>query len=65
MYANVPCYNLQALHEHIKHDLPHTPSGLVETWGIIIAALQKQAVDPAATCTIDLPPPKTGDAAQK
>merc|ERR1712137_852766 len=32
MYTMVPCYNLERLHDLIKHDLPPTPNGFVETW---------------------------------
>jgi hypothetical protein len=28
----VPCYNLERLHGIVKHDLPPTPNGFVETW---------------------------------
>jgi fatty acid desaturase len=35
MYAAVPCYNLAALHEAIKHDLPPTPDGIVAVWQVI------------------------------
>ena len=31
MYAAVPCYNLGRLHEAIKHNLPRSPNGLLET----------------------------------
>ena len=47
MYASVPCYNLGKLHEQIKHDLPHCPVGLIETWKQIIGILGKQKEDPA------------------
>ncbi len=46
MYASVPCYNLGRLHEYIKHDLPHCPIGLVETWKQITGILKKQKMDP-------------------
>ena len=32
MYANVPCYNLAALHKAIAHDLPPTPDGIAGVW---------------------------------
>ncbi len=46
MYASVPCYNLGKLHRYIKHDLPHCPVGLIETWKQIIGILKKQKEDP-------------------
>ncbi|HLV37546.1 MAG TPA: fatty acid desaturase [Spirillospora sp.] len=45
MYAAVPCYNLGKLHALIRHDLPHCPRGLVETWREIIAILRRQRAD--------------------
>ena len=58
MYANVPCYYLAELHQAIKHDLPHTPSGLVEVWQVIGEVMKKQALDKGATCDIVLPAKK-------
>lgn len=55
MYAAVPCYNLARLHAAIKHELPHTPNGLRETWGVIIPILNKQAVDPTYEFVPELP----------
>lgn len=46
MYAAVPCYRLGALHAAIKHDLPHTPDGLLETWRVIVPILRRQQIDP-------------------
>lgn len=43
MYTQVPCYNLKALHEAIKHDLPPTPNGLLEVWKDVSAAMNSQA----------------------
>lgn len=45
MYAAVPCYNLGKLHALIRHDLPHCPRGLVETWREIIVILRRQRAD--------------------
>jgi len=45
MYANVPCYNLDRLHQTIKHELPPTPNGIIEVWTIIIDILKKQDAD--------------------
>jgi fatty acid desaturase len=54
MYAAVPCYNLEKLHNQIKTDLPHSP-GLVEAWKLIIAILKKQALDPGYQYSVKLP----------
>lgn len=45
MYAAVPCYNLAGLHRLIRHDLPHCPQGLWETWLEIIPIIRKQQAD--------------------
>jgi fatty acid desaturase len=58
MYAAVPCYNLAALHEAIKHDLPPTPEGLVAVWKIIAEDLRHQAEDPTWVEPIALPSEK-------
>lgn len=55
MYAAVPCYNLAALHEEIKHDLPPTPNGIVETWKTIAKAVENQRTDPSYFQKVDLP----------
>jgi fatty acid desaturase len=55
MYAAVPCYNLAKLHQHIQHDLPHCPNGLVEAWREIAAILEKQKADPAYQHVAALP----------
>ncbi len=55
MYAAVPCYKLARLHAAIKHDLPHCPNGLLETWRQIIAILRRQKVDPAYQYVPTLP----------
>lgn len=57
MYAAVPCYNLSKLHKMIKADLPHCPSGLVETWGLILNIQKKQETDPAYQFHAELPTP--------
>lgn len=59
MYAAVPCYNLAALHEHIKHDLPPTPNGLAEMWLLIRRVVAKQAVDPNYVQQVLLPESKS------
>jgi fatty acid desaturase len=55
MYAAVPCYNLAKLHAQIAPDLPHCPSGLLESWRAIIAILQKQKLDPEYQYIAELP----------
>ena len=55
MYAAVPCYHLATLHEAIKHDLPPTPNGFVETWRAIGTTLRKQALDPSYQPAVCLP----------
>lgn len=57
MYAAVPCYNLGKLHRLIKHDLPHCPNGLVETWREILAILKIQREDPEYQHIPELPNP--------
>ena len=59
MYAAVPCYNLAALHQAIKHDLPPTPNGLVEMWKLIVGVVRKQASDPTFVQPVALPKPKS------
>ena len=57
MYAAVPCYNLGKLHKLIKHELPHCPAGLFETWKQIITILKKQKTDPEYQYVPELPMP--------
>ena len=57
MYAAVPCYNLGKLHKLIKHELPHCPVGLFETWKQIITILKKQKTDPEYQYVPELPMP--------
>jgi fatty acid desaturase len=57
MYAAVPCYNLGKLHKLIKHELPHCPVGLFETWKQIITILKKQKTDPEYQYVPELPVP--------
>jgi fatty acid desaturase len=58
MYAAVPCYNLSKLHAAIKHDLPHCPVGLVETWKEIITIVKQQQIDPTYQYVAELPAPR-------
>jgi len=46
MYAGVPCYHLKRLHEAVKHDLPPSCHGLVETWAQILYIQHRQKHDP-------------------
>jgi fatty acid desaturase len=55
MYAAVPCYKLARLHAAIKHDLPHCPNGLYETWTVIIGILRRQKTEPAYQFAPELP----------
>ncbi len=55
MYAAVPCYHLGRLHKLIKHDLPHCPRGLIETWVHIIGVLRRQKREPDYQFTAELP----------
>ena len=57
MYAAVPCYNLGKLHRLIKHELPHCPVGLYETWKEIITILKIQETDPEYQYLPELPVP--------
>jgi fatty acid desaturase len=57
MYAAIPCYNLGKLHRLIKHELPHCPTGLYETWKEIITILKIQETDPEYQYTPELPAP--------
>ena len=62
MYAAVPCYNLPKLHRLIKHEMPHCPNGLYETWTGINAILQRQKVDPNYKFVAELPKKATSAA---
>ncbi len=46
MYAAVPCYNLPALHEAIRHDTPEPIKGLIGTWKQIRHIQRRQREDP-------------------
>lgn len=56
MYAAVPCYRLHRLHLLIRHDLPHTPHGLIAVWREIALILRRQARDPDYQHLPSLPP---------
>ena len=55
MYAAVPCYKLGRLHRLIKHDMPHCPNGLVETWTQIAGILRRQKEDPSYQYVAEVP----------
>lgn len=55
MYAAVPCYKLDRLHQLIKHDLPPCPRGLVATWREIAAIQKIQQTNPAYQHVVALP----------
>jgi fatty acid desaturase len=46
MFAGVPCYNLQRLHEAIRAEMPVCTNGLIATWRQIDWILKKQVQDP-------------------
>ena len=46
MFANVPCYNLKALHAEVAHDMPK-PRTLVGAWQEMRNTWHKQQVDPS------------------
>ena len=58
MFPVVPCYNLRALHEAIKHDLPPRPKGIIEVWRVITECLRQEAADPKWRAPIQLPKAK-------
>jgi len=55
MYAAVPCYHLDRLHRLIRHDLPPTPHGLVETWREIGEIMKRQEAEPGYQYRAPLP----------
>jgi fatty acid desaturase len=55
MYAAVPCYNLGQLHRLIKHEMPHCPKGLRETWAQIVEIQERQEHDPVYQHVAKLP----------
>ncbi len=70
MYAGVPCYNLQALHQEVREDMPE-PRSLVGAWREMLTTWQRQKSDP--DYQYDTPLPATakterrrrGDAAER
>jgi fatty acid desaturase len=55
MYAAVPCYNLGRLHRLIRHDMPHCPNGLIETWTQIVGIIKRQNREPDWCYVPELP----------
>jgi fatty acid desaturase len=55
MWPRVPCYNLAALHDAIKHDLPPTPNGLFEVWRVVAADMRALEKDPSFVERVALP----------
>ncbi len=55
MYAAVPCYRLGRLHRLIKHDMPHCPNGLIETWKQVAEIQRRQEEDPGYQFVAELP----------
>lgn len=69
MYAGVPCYNLRALHEEIKQDMPE-PRTLRAAWAEMLDTWERQKRDPSYQFDTPLPPTarttrgRPGDAAE-
>ncbi|MBT5876758.1 MAG: hypothetical protein HOH43_25255 [Candidatus Latescibacteria bacterium] len=57
MYAAVPCYRLPRLHKIIKHEMPHCPNGLRETWRLIAEIQDRQDQEPEYQFEAKLPAP--------
>lgn len=55
MFAAIPCYNLQRLHQLIKDDLPPCPRGLAATWKQINEIQNRQQIDPSYQYDAPLP----------
>jgi len=59
MFPNIPAYNLEKLHFHIKDQLPEIKNGLIETYKDIIPALIKQKEEPNYHLNISIPEEQT------
>ncbi len=55
MYAAVPCYNLARLHRAVRHEMPPTLNGLLETWVQIGHIMTRQKHDPTYQYVQPLP----------
>jgi len=62
MYAGVPCYNLRALHEEIKDDMP-APRSLRQAWVEMLEVWDRQQVEP--DYQFDTPLPATARTERK
>lgn len=62
MYAAVPCYKLAKLHHLIRHELPHCPNGLVESWKQIAEIQARQKIEPGYQFVAQLPTPTRSNA---
>ncbi|MGI9336205.1 MAG: fatty acid desaturase [Gammaproteobacteria bacterium] len=56
MFAAVPCYNLQRLHNAVAHDMP-APRTLLGAWREMRATWRRQRDDPGYQFDTPLPPP--------
>jgi len=56
MYAGVPCYNLPALHQEIKDDMPK-PRSVSEAWTEMLDTWNRQQTEPEYQ--FDTPLPQT------
>jgi fatty acid desaturase len=60
MYAAVPCYNLEILHNAIRYDLPPTPNGIVATWGVIAREMRLLRSNPLHFQRLEIPGANAG-----
>ena len=60
MYAAVPCYNLETLHDAIRYDLPPTPNGIVATWGVIAREMRLLRSNPLHFQRLEIPGANAG-----
>ncbi len=54
MYAGIPCYNLRAVHEEVKSDMPE-PRTLVGAWREMLDTWQRQQKEPGYQYNTPLP----------
>ncbi len=55
MYAGIPCYNLRALHQEVKDDMPE-PRTLVGAWREMLEIWERQKTEPDYQFDTPLPP---------
>jgi len=60
MFAGVPCYNLGALHNAVRDDMPE-PRTLIQAWREMIDTWRKQQVDPDYFYDTPVPERKAND----